>query len=698
MGLIPKLDYQYYPANPDPANYTTSARVYLKLTDENNQPVNGNNVIVTVKITYYSGTSYTQDISIPGSSQLIYDGELTRSINGILIESLTFQIVSISEATTPIPSVNDAHIDSVTINKKESAPFAYDAIATINAFSSYQPIEYAIDNLPYQSYPTFSGLTAGLHTAKITDANGNTATLAFEVKTTASLLVSDPSVDLGGGNTSRWSAAFNPIIFTYQRKDFEVNSITPSNDINNPGTVISVNGDLFKVAKDDIVYVNAGDYKGSYTVKALPDYNSVIIDTPFTTSNFTNGFLNSDVMRSYYNIATTVTYQDKLSNQTKTIKSTNRPDATGLVKADLSSFLQSLLVAKDNSDYTTVNFRDSNLSASYQVSYSENWSQPNADGTPDIIYSSTPVTISTPFYVTYTAKQLGSKYGGNMATYVPFKNVINPDQRAKWITDFNEPAYSNGYPFDIGFIYSEDMLGLNLYYELIILDANRKPFANNTITSYLLNEDGSYLLNHDSSKLIIKQNSIGSPSPLTPNQLGLNRLLINTDFPPEAYYFTLTLKYTDGQQNAHAVTQTQTVRIDDAVDDNSVYLRWIGLTGSWNYYRFVYNQEVSLDVQNAVIIKNYVTDLANQEGIEEVISKSAGEKMKVMAEDLSVNDIRGLQSIKYSPKVQMLVNRNAIKWQTVVINSATFSEYETRYGQYAFSVTFNKPSINIQTQ
>jgi len=164
------------------------------------------------------------------------------------------------------------------------------------------------------------------------------------------------------------------------------------------------------------------------------------------------------------------------------------------------------------------------------------------------------------------------------------------------------------------------------------------------------------------------------------------------------YYFTLALCYNDSSGLAHTVTQTQTIRIDEAVDEQSVYLRWIGLTGCWNYYRFVYNQEVTLDVQNAVIIKNYVSDWENQDSIEEVIGKSAGQKIKVMAEDLPVADIKGLQSIKYSPKVQMLVNKNLVKWQTIVLNTATFSEYETLNGQAPFSVTFNLPSINIQTQ
>ncbi len=111
-----------------------------------------------------------------------------------------------------------------------------------------------------------------------------------------------------------------------------------------------------------------------------------------------------------------------------------------------------------------------------------------------------------------------------------------------------------------------------------------------------------------------------------------------------------------------------------------------------------FTKEISLDVKKATIIKNLVTDWENQQGIEEVISKTAGQKMKVMAEDLPVADIKGLQAIKYSPKVQMLVNKKPVKWQTIVINTATFSEYETRNGQAPFSITFNMPSINIQTQ
>ncbi|HVS93983.1 MAG TPA: hypothetical protein VHE59_18235 [Mucilaginibacter sp.] len=633
-------------------------------------------------------TNYT----VPGQSLKIYSGILSRK-NVSDTSPFDYRLFSVVNYTapggqSPNPTVCDARIGSVTINKKETSIGSVDGQATINATSSYGPIQYKLDSGSFQSSPIFTGLTGGLHTAYITDANGCTASLAFTMPTLFNLLVADPSADLGNGNISRWSAAFNPIVFTYQRKDFEVIQITQDTATQKP--VIMVNGNISAISSTDKVYLNAGPYKGIYNIVGFTT-NWLIIDAAYVTPSSQTGFININSLRPYYKVYTQITYQDILTGQQQGITATNRPDSTGLIKADFSNFLQSLLQIKDNSDYTQANFRDLNLGASYQLQYAESWDNPDGSN-----YISDYVTVTDPFYVLYAARQLGQKYGGNMAAYVPFAPATGSAPLAAWITDFAEPAFSTGYPFDIGFIYSEYLLGLNIYCEIVPLDINRSPLSGDAVITDLLNEDGSWLLNQDGSKFIISGETISGAT--LPAQLGLNRLLINTTFPTGTYYFNITLKYNDESDVAHAITQTQTIRIDDAVDENSIYLRWIGLTGSWNYYRFVYNQEISLDVQNATIIKNYVSDWENQQGIEEVIAKDAGQKMKVMAEDLSVNDIKGLQSIKYSPKVQMLVNKNPVKWQTVVINTATYSEYETLNGQAPFSITFNTPSINIQTQ
>jgi hypothetical protein len=698
------------PENTSVAGTRINGFIVVSLYDAaTGQLTNGNNVVV----------SYTQNINgvvsslavtVPGQGTTIYSGLL--SDQDLMHPFFTkFQVDSVSVAPNPAPPVNvcDLRINYITVDNPESAPGAANAQITVNASSSYGTIMYSLDNVSFQASPIFTGLSGGVKTVYVTDANGCSNTLVITIPVLSNLLVSDPSVRLTGGNISRWNAAFNPVVFTYQRKDFEVTAVSLDTASGNAAVSVScdtsviasaiaannqaiANAAALNVVLTNItpvyVYLNTGVYKGTYQVTLVPGAGQLILNTPYISN--AAGFININLLKPYYQVRTQITYQDPISGQTNTIISTNRPDSTGLVKADISNFLQSLLRAKDDSNFTQINYRDSNLNASYQIAYAEYW-----DGKLSGSQTLTYIPVTNPYYVLYAAKQLGDKYGGNLAAYVPFSSVTDNSQLAQWVTDFAEPAYSNGYPFDIGFIYGDDLVGRQLYYVLTPLDINRNPLSGGPQTSYLLNDSGSWLLNQDGSKLVIaNQSSVNTP---VPAQLGLNRLLINAGFNSDVYYFNLTLMYADGN-TTHTVTQTQTIRIDDAVDEQSVYLRWIGLTGCWNYYRFVYNQEVTLDVQNAVIIKNYVSDWENQDSIEEVIGKSAGQKIKVVAEDLSVADIKGLQSIKYSPKVQMLVNKNPVKWQTIVLNTATFIEYETLNGQAPFSVMFNLPGINIQTQ
>jgi hypothetical protein len=701
MSLIAKIDYlNLVSTYPDQnGGETDRGDIYISIIDTiTNQPANGNNCKVTYRIDD-NGSISQQEVIISGQSKMIYSGTFSdRRYNFLGEETYHFYIdFSVLELTPgtgdtdPVVGGCDLAITSIGITRPETATGANDGQITAHASSSYGGIQYSLDNVTFQQSPLFTGLNGGVKTVYVRDSNGCYAELSVLLPTLSSLLVSGPSATLPDGNISHWNAAFNPIVFTYQRKDFGIISATA--DTTTGYVTLQVNTVLNPITgkptllPGDKVYVNAAPYVGVYEVEKVAGNAYLIIRAPFAGN--ASGFININKMRAYYKVLTQIAYTDKQTGTAKTITSTNRPDNNGLVKADISNFAQSLLRAQDASNYALNTYWDDNLSASYQIAYAEAWDE---DG---VSKQSAFIPIGHNFHVLYAAKQLGERYGGNLAAYVPFANLASGLPAAKWISDFAEPAYSNGYPFDIGFIYTEEMEGLDVYCEYTLLDINRMPLPGGPQTGYLLTEDGGGILNADGSKLITtRQNSGIIP---VNGQPGLNRLLLSGRFADEVYYINITLKYADND-GVHALTQTQTVRVDDAIDDNSVYLRWIGLSGSWNYYRFIFNQEISLDVQNAVIIKNYVTDWENQQGIEDVISKSAGQKMKVVAEDLSVADIKGLQSIKYSPKVQLLVNKNPVKWQTVVINTATYSEYETRNGQAPFSVTFNMPAINIQTQ
>ncbi|TWR24643.1 hypothetical protein FPZ42_16260 [Mucilaginibacter achroorhodeus] len=584
MNLLASLVYNYRPTTrvDDNGSRSDNAQVSIAVYDAlTGKPTNGNYCVVTYTITNEANFVTTLTAIVPGLEYVIYDGAIAQvnyGGNGQIIStsSKRFDIVSVTPGNPPTP--NDEPLPSsllitdVKVDKVESAQGANDAQITVYATSNYLPIAYKLDGVITSASPVFTNLSGGSHTITAVDASGGIANYTIYIRTNVNLLVSDPSVNLPGGNISRWSAAFNPIIFTYQRRDFDVTALELNTADNN--TRVITNTDVSSVTDGDLIYIKTPACEGTYKVLARFDNQTLVIDIPFTFGDNTaadrSGFININRLRPYYKMLTRISFFDKLTGKASTITSTNRPDNKGITRADISNFLQSLLKAADSSDYAAINFRDDNLSASYQIAYAQHWD----DGT-DNGHTTDFISIEKPYYVLYSARQLGDKYGGNMAAYVPFTNAPNGIEKARWITDFAEPAYSNGYPFDLSFIYSEDLVGRDIYAEIIPLDINRDPLPGAT-NNYLMNDDGGWLLNSDGSRyLIAKQTLVKVP---VPGQLGLNRLLVPGPFASNAYYFNVTLKY-DNNETARTITKTQTVRIDDAVDDQSIYLRWIGLTG-----------------------------------------------------------------------------------------------------------------------
>lgn len=782
-------------------------RYTIYVYDDSGNPTNGNNVQVAYQQVTYGVYGPVQYATISGMSKIIFDGVVQDdSTQFITYFVLTGTLIP---GTPSPPTTPDLKIISIDVTHKADSA-GNNGKVTINATSSFQPIQYYIDDV-LQSGNYDLTVTAGNHIAKVTDASDTEVTQPFTVLKLDSLLYSDPSKTTGG-YISRWSAAYNPIVFEYHRKDYDVTGIDQDTTTLKPK--IAVNTDMTNIAIGDYVYLDAGltnglsTYKGSFKVLSKIGTGTIVIDTDYVATTTIAGFMNSDTLKPYYKVITKIKYVDPATGLFNTIISTNRT-INAIVRADLSSFLQSILNPQpDQSNYTAVNYRDMGLAASYQISFAETWE------------GNTPVytDIATPFYVTYAAMQLQQAYGGNMFAYVTQPGGVH---LAKWITDFLEPSYSTSFPFDLSFIYSEQIAGRQLYYKIILLDINRNPLGTNEYTSFLLNEDSTFLLNNDGSKLVIAwQQLVNTP---IAEHIGLNRLLFNQDFGPECYYLKVALFYNNSgiasrfnydltetgtvrsdiiiydndAEVAHAiftgnsgavnispgntyliraisdlvsgsnptltltikkngvtifaqtittsagahidytgtsdvnavydieavsmndgvivtpvnipddpdvplnevpVTENIIVKVDKVCANNWVYLRWIGLTGSWNYYRFNYNQTKTLDIQNPVIIKDYVSDWENGEGIERVVSKDAGPKTQLYADALSRDDIDGMRALKAGCRVQMLMSKSPIKWQTIVVNSSTFTEYDTQNEFYEFGITFSTPSLNLQSQ
>jgi len=634
-------------------------------------PVDANNREVLFDLTDSSGLPYSSSVTVVGMFSKIYTGLISEDSPYYLINVV---ITDIGEEGSGTGSNQcDVQIIEIEILTPESSAGANDGSVKVKASSTYGPIQFSIDAPGDISYDSvFTGLGSGVHTAYAKDANDCEINLVFTLPLVTDLMTDGPDVT-DSGHTSRWNAAFNPIVFKFQRKDLQVIGVTDWNGYAN----VEINGDISNVKYGDLVYLQSEDYDlvarviGYYNVA-----NDLQLDTPYVADT-TGGFVNIDSLRKYYYVELFINYLS-ITDQAMSITAPFASDAKGLIEADISGFLKNILSTQDLSDYSLPNFRDRNLGASYSVSFREVW-----DG-----HIGETVEIADPFYVTFAARQLGQKYGGNMYDFVP-----DNDKVAKFLCDFNEPLYSDGYPFDIGFIYSELILGEEVKSNIQYLDINRDVIGS-VDQSVLTNEDTSFILNTDGSKFIITDQTNALDGGILPEQLGVNRLRLVATLPVHCYFMKVWLSIDDV-----AITEEKIVRVDrNCEDTNSVYVRWMGLTGSWQYYRFNFSHSQLMDVQSIQSVREFVSNWETQKNIEKVIAKNAGEKINIEAVQIDVNDITGLKYFLTSIEAQILTQASPVKWQTVIVNNGVYGLLDSRNATTDFRCTFNLPSINIQTQ
>lgn len=713
----------------------------------------------------------------------------------------------------------DLNIISLAITN-ETGVGLNDGTVTINASSTNGPIGYSLDNATFVAGNFFSGLAPANYTAYVNDANDCTDQQNFTVQSFSNpvqnLQDDLPVVDIGGGNISRWQAAYNPIVINYQRKDYNVTSVVqaaaPSQIKVTLDTTLTF--DQYTLALTKSLYLKTALYHYYGVAAAYAEvggFGVFTITTPFLGVD-TIGFININDLKTGYHIETRIQYGLDPLDQ-RFITATHSPNnQTGSVRADLSSFLQTIVNARDRYNYVDQSYTDIDRASSYKVSFREVW---DSDASP---YFYAP----DPLYVVNSAFQLGERYGGNMAEYVPFETVVSDDQLAKFLTDWQKPIFWGGLPFELSFIYSENVINQQLYIEL------NADCGGGNFDGLLLNADASYLLDTDSGRFVIQRlyNPLISGYPII-QALGLTRILIPDVFDccaneitARVYYentgapsvFTWSLdedndpvNFVDGDikiidrgtqvlysqvdgtgtvnimpghpytiiaqtlvdpgggadptltltvaknavllfaqtipsvQNAtisysgiagigdaydvqviarHGgevtpsdnpddtpvtitkkyVSQTLPIRYICPCDDPYIYLKWLNSKGGWDYYRFGFNQQEQANVSNDQAVKRFVFDWANDDTLEDVINKSAITSITVGADNIDKDAANVLQWARKSIHAMILVNKNPIKWHTVVIRDGDTSPIQSRKLKANVSLQLLLPSTNIQQQ
>lgn len=591
----------------------------------------------------------------------------------------TIEFDSIDCAVTP---GCDVAITSLVVSN-ESDTGANDGQVTINATSTVG-LTYSLDGVTYEvSSNHFTGLAPGNYTAYVKDTNACTTSQPFTIQAYSNPVQQfddDLPVVSVGGNTSKWNAAFNPIVCTFQRKDYVITGITsysPTQIKVALSTVLTI--DQYQMAINDGIYFKSAKYDFYGKADA---YDAGLIVTASYLGADTAGYLNIINHKPSHLIEVEITTGDNPIPEFQAVVSALfYSNKRGFTRADLATYLQTFLSTEETYDYLATNYRDYNLAGSFTIRYREVWTGGNSPW----------FAAPYPMYYTFAAQQLGDLYGGNMAEYVPFLTVSAAKYKAKFLTGFNKPTLFNGLPFEVSFIYSEDIINEDLTAEIV-------PSCGEGMNALLLNADASYLLNADLSRFVISRvydpDISGFP---VIAQLGVNRLKIPSVFDCCADTVRLNLYYMSGETKVY-VMQDLTIKLNCACDSEFIYLKWINKLGAWDYWRFGHNQTKSETTSGSQMVNRYVLDWQNQQTIEDFISRNGTKKLVLVAGNLEAQEMEAIMWMQNSIKVQMMVSSNPVKWQTVIIPDGDIAGYETRKGTGNVKVQISLPGINIQRQ
>lgn len=244
---------------------------------------------------------------------------------------------------------------------------------------------------------------------------------------------------------SRWSAVHQPIVFKMHRKDDVCN-------INISGSTIYVFiNDTSNLTVGDFVYIKNSTGNGVFEVLTIPNSISFTVakGTVIISDGF--GYMNYQTRLNYF-ISTKIYGVDANNNYYLLGESINKPDVSGRVDVDVSSFLKNAVDYFDYFNYNKINEKDLTLGGRFNIIYNENWT-----GNTGTYTELSPTVVR---YFSNSVKQILELYGSNMGEYVPFSNKA---YNTKFLSDFAKPTYFVGYPFSLSFIYSESLYGNATY-------------------------------------------------------------------------------------------------------------------------------------------------------------------------------------------------------------------------------------------
>ena len=276
-----------------------------------------------------------------------------------------------------------------------------------------------------------------------------------------------PQVKITGDslNTSKWVGVHQPVEFHVQRKDYTITSKGGvSNQQQNDGSVIALTWfrvlTVSGISNGDTVTFMCGpeEKKRSFTLKVakiFPDTTNTYSFIFFDLNNIVDAHKITDykayinVSRKSYYIECFVyqSYKNESLELAGVVKS--KTDVWGRGSINIQKVLSSNIVNYNKGTYDKINEKVFDSGGIYNIKLREVYEGFIGEFT-------TLLDTDNLFYVN-GSKQLQEENGYNFGEFVPTLNDSRTN-KAKFLSVFNKPTYFKGYPFDLSFIWSDNLV------------------------------------------------------------------------------------------------------------------------------------------------------------------------------------------------------------------------------------------------
>lgn len=466
------------------------------------------------------------------------------------------------------------------------------------------------------------------------------------------------------GNISKWLAVggsdpASHIWMNLQRVDSSSTSLSDSSgnfqlaSITDPPSSLTVGGKIY------CIFYTAGSVvvaEGLYNIVSFSG-STLVVDCPYSAlASFARFSFITDYANYYFRIEYTLPNGD-------VVKSIHTFSPTTLTYADVSAFTKDYVSITSKAIPTSVNndIAD-NIDAYVSVAIYEIYDGP--DGHVDALSDGDNIDM----YIVNAANQLQNVNGVSLVDKI---TNDTPSQLLKFLTDFIQPTLFKGYPFHTSFIYSSLMTSV-VAYDYSCYDGA-----------------GSLLLNANPTL------SAGA------NLAHVNRLFFRASIPDATKTIDVFLKKNVG---GTPYSETMTVRYKYCGGGNAVCLKWMGISGAWNYWVFSGNNTENLEVTAPQgVFEPFITNLAISDTDSDFVTKDTSPELELSVDNIDQNDLNGLKTLLQSPKVMMLTNPDTWiddgvdKWVTVKVKTGKFKIKEARAKLGGLQFAIALPQVYIQT-